>query len=495
MGGDDPPPDQLSTTEQSIFAQVPGFHKLEKDLSWDQVATAVGSRYALASWTTTAAGYFPENVVNAVYRDSGGCVRRRYMSDLDGIWRSDATLQSCDVPGFSSDVGVAAWGPARLDVFWFQYNLGGSNRLLHAGWDGAAWFYEDLGATATFPTSAPAVASWSVGHLDVLWRDNGGQLRWRSFDRGKKGAAGYTPNGWSIAETVLASGVPDTQISAVSEQLYSLHVGFRTSDNKLRHHYTVDGTNWNVETVNTYLDSPPSLVSWGSGHLVAYARRGDKLIELTKSGTQWSPAEWGSTTAFGDPVAGAARGRAGRIDLLSKPANTPTLNHTLFQESLLGFQPLANPQPSYWCWLATSGAVVNWIHKMTWRTCDFASNTLRASCCGKTPPEACLETGSTTGELDDWNFSYKDDKILTVADLRYQLQVRKMPVISHHDVHGTSTNHVVVIYDIYAVNGIDYVVISDPADRGSTWVQKYSTYLAYNTNWHVDHMIYNFALK
>ena len=63
-----------------------------------------------------------------------------------------------------------------------------------------------------------------------------------------------------------------------------------------------------------------------------------------------------------------------------------------------------------------------------------------------------------------------------------------MPVISHQSSNVSSTNHVVVLRDIYAIAGTDYVVIADPANGGKSWVWPYATYLAYNTNWSVDYM-------
>jgi len=482
----------LGTTEESIFAQVPGAHQVDQNLSWDAVASGVTGRYALASSTVTG-GVFPENVVHAIYRDANGCLRRRHMSDRDGIWRTDTALQSCDSAGFFSDAGAVSWAAGRLDVFWFSFSLFGPARLSHAFLDGGIWRYEDLGATETVPTFAPAVASWGVGHLDVMWRDSTGALRWRSFDRAKKGAAGYTGSGWSIGEKVLLQFLPSSQISIVSPRLLEIHVAYRNGVSKLQHYYTTDGYNWTMEPTDVVIDTPPSLASWGPGHLVAYATRAGALRQAQKIGTTWDSSDYVSTTAIGTPVAAAALGRTGRIDLLGSPDGA-ALKHTFFQESLPGFRTLRNPYTKHWCWLNTTAMVVNYIHQMSWPTCQYASLELDRACCSATPEDGCVTTGSTTDALSNWGLDWDDDLVLTADQLRYQLQVRRMPVISHHDIHGSSTNHVVVLHDIYAVNGEDYVVIADPADGGKSWVWKYSTYLAYNTKWHVDYMLYNIHL-
>ena len=60
-------------------------HAVGQNINWDNVAYDLPSGYALASWKVVG-GTFPENIVNAVYRDASGCLRRRFMSDLDGIW-------------------------------------------------------------------------------------------------------------------------------------------------------------------------------------------------------------------------------------------------------------------------------------------------------------------------------------------------------------------------------------------------------------------------
>lgn len=481
--------DALGTSEQSIFANVPGAHRVTQNISWDTVAYNLPAGYALAAWTQVRA-QLPENIVNAVYRDAGGCLRRRYMSDRDGIWRSDTALASCEDPGFGSDPAVVAWGPNRLDVFWFRYSFIAPPHLAHAVFDNGVWYYEDLGATATTPSLAPAATSWGVGRLDVFWVDAGGVLRRRSFDRSKKGALGYTPGGWTVGETTLNSFMPSTQIAAVASQNFEIHLVYRSASGRLAHYYTTDYYNWSFELTNIVVDTPPTVVSWGPWQFRVFARRGTTLRQIQKNGTQWSDLIFASSAAFGTPVAAAALGRPERIDFLGSPDGS-TLKHTLYQESVPGYLELWNPYTSHWCWATTAGTVVNQMYGFAHPTCYYVSLEVGEDCCAANPDSSCITTGSDSSVLSAWGIDWTEGPPLTADELRFQLQVIKHPVIAFHDITLSFVNHYVVLRDIYAVNGVDYVVIADPGDNGESWVWPYSTYLAYDDNWEVTSMKYN----
>lgn len=484
---DAPVPGEVATADQDIFAQTPGAHQTAKTVSWDAVATKRDGEFALAS-ATASNGFWLYNVNHAVYRDTTGCLRHASMNDLNGVWQNDPSLASCD-PGFASAPAAASWAVGRLDVFWFAYSLIGPTHLAHAFWDGT-WHYEDLGATATATTGVPAVASWGVGHLDVMWRDSVGDLRWRSFDRSKKGAAGYTPNGWTVGETVLLSYLPNTQITLTEPAVSEFHVFYRTGAGKLMHLGKRPTTAWTLENTNATIDTEPSATSWGAGNLVVYATRTGALRQVTSTAAGWTSKDSTSSTALaGEVVAAAALGRPNRVDFLTSLDGT-SLAHTLFQESLPGFAELANPQTQYWCWANAPGMVLNYAYgDLNLATCAFVSAELGTACCVSPTPDDCLTAGDPEDVMDTWGLTWTDSSsVLSAAQLRYELYVRHMPVISHQNSNVSSTNHVVVLRDIYAVAGTDYVVIADPANGGKSWVWPYATYLAYNTNWSVDYM-------
>ncbi|MBX3155825.1 MAG: hypothetical protein KF773_07490 [Deltaproteobacteria bacterium] len=503
MPGEAPQPEATSTTEQSIVAAIPGIKNVNSAISWDLVAkSGVEGTYALAA----AKGIhpiLPENIVNAVWRDPNGCLHRKFMSDLDGVWRKDAALSSCG-PGYATSPGAVSWAHDRLDVFWFEY-VYGRTLLSHAYWDGNVWHYEDIGPTETTPTGVPAVASWGVGHIDVMWRDVSGDVRWRSFERSKKGTPGYNVNGWTLNEKIVPNIDPkvpvNTQISIVSPKVNSIHIGWRALTKGFTHHWTDDTVTWHPDITSTWIGVSPSLVSWGFGHVAAFTTQDSSktLIHLDWSlaARTWSARFAGSTTAIGAPVAAAALGRIGRIDLLGASTLVPdmtsyTLSHTLFQESLTGFQTLGNPQPKFWCWAASAGEVVNWVTGAQEKTCEFVGSVVHNSrCCEDPPSEECLTYGWAEDVLQTRGFDWSTTDALDPFALRLQLQVLNMPVIVKHDLPGTNIGHLVTLHDIYAVNGEIYVVISDPGFNGGNWVIKYADYLRYDDTFQVDEMIYN----
>lgn len=487
VGSEDEP--ALGTDQESIFANVPGAHAVGQNIDWDDVAYDLPSGYALASWKVVG-GTYPENVVNAIYRDAAGCLRRRYMSDLDGLWHTDAALASCEDPGFGSDPAAVAWGPNRLDLFWFVFSFAAPPHLHHAFLDTGVWRYEDLGATATAPTYAPAAGSWGVGHLDVMWRDAAGMLRWRAFDRGKRGAPGYNASGWATTDSQLPVYLTNTQIAMVEGQLSDVHVAYRLSNGKLAHYYTTDYYNWTWENTGITIDTPPTLASWGPWHLLIFARRGTNLRQIQKTGTTWTDSAIVSTAGFGNPVAAAALGRPERIDFLGSP-DGETLVHTLYQESIPNFRSLWNPYTSHWCWANVAAMVIDVLYDADYRTCDIVSLDVGEDCCAAVPDSSCITTGSAGSVLSDWGIGWTDGDPLTASQLRYQLQVLHKPVISYHDVSWSLVNHYVVLRELYAIDGVTYVVIADPGDNGRSWVWPYATYLAYDTNWYVHSMQYN----
>jgi chitodextrinase len=128
------------------------------------------------------------------------------------------------------------------------------------------------GPTSNQATSAPAVASWGSGHLDV-------------FTRG--------------------------------------------ADNVLYHKYLLNG-NWSGwESLGVGLTSDPAAVSWGYGRVdVFFKGLGDYLWHKSFSGSGWSGAD-----QLGGPIgsgAGVSSWGVGRLDVFVKGANDNFMRHRYF---------------------------------------------------------------------------------------------------------------------------------------------------------------------
>lgn len=492
-------PSTIASSQDPIWAQTPGAHQTTKELTWDGVVGPISSGYTLTSWAS-AGTFGPAVQLNALYRDGNGCLRRVTTTEMDGVWHYDPVLINCNAD-LASDPAAVSWGPNRIDVFWFVYALfGGPAELRHAFWDGSTWRNEVLHDTVAQPASAPVVASWGVGHLDVMYRDNTGMLWRREFDRAKKNATGFDANGWQLSDSSVASVSGDVALAEPTTN--ELHVFYRSGSGTLMHRSsTNDGASWGLENTLITIDGVPSATTWGPGRLdVAVSRTISGVVQLKHiwriGSADWSEAHYTSHQAFGQPRLAAALGRPNRFDVVGTPDGT-NIYHSLYQESLPGFAELNNPQPDYWCFANSSGMVVNYLNQPAapLPTCVFASSDLGANCCAATVPDACLSGGSTSNVLSNFGVTWSDERILTADELRFELLVAHRPVIAHEDHNNDSGSHVVVIRDIYKVAGVDYVALVDPANRGLTWVWPYTTLINYNGNWHIDYMYQGLRLQ
>lgn len=492
-------PTEVDTRSDPIWAQTPGAHDTTQELTWDGVVGSVASGYTLTSFAQSSL-FGPVVQLNALYRDTNGCLRRVYQTELEAIWKYDPTLINCTYdPGLTSAPAAVSWGTNRIDVFWFIYGLfGGTAELRHAFWDGSTWRNESLGDTQFEPASAPVVGSWGVGHLDVLYRDTSGQVRRREFDRSKKGVIGFDANGWALSEQLIGSA--PGEVSLAEPKTNELHVFYRSSSGTLARRYTTtNGTAWYTETTAIPIDGAPSATSWGSGRLdVVASRTISGVVQLKHiwrepGRSSWLEAHYTSSQGFGQPRAAAALGRPNRIDLLGTP-NASNLWHALYQESLPGFAELYNPQTQYWCFANASGMVINYMNlpAAPLSTCTYVSSQFGLDCCVSPTPDDCLHGGDTGDMLQSFGVTWDDKRILTPDELRVELLLRHMPVIAHEDHNNDSGSHVVVIRDIYRIAGVDYVALVDPGNYGKTWVWPYNTFITYNGNWHVNYMYQGF---
>ena len=161
-------------------------------------------------------------------------------------------------------------------------------------------------------TSAPAVASWAPGRLDV-------------FARGQDNALyhTYTTNGgqtWVYWQRIPANMT--SAPTAVSWGTDRIDVFARGTDNALYHTYTIDGgTTWVYWTrINANMSSAPAVASWGPNRLDVFARGQDLALYHTYStngGTTWIYWERLGASMTSDPAAVSAPG-SNRIDVFAR---------------------------------------------------------------------------------------------------------------------------------------------------------------------------------
>ena len=159
----------------------------------------------------------------------------------------------------ASAPGVASWSAGRLDVF----ATGGDGALLHKWYDGVSWRgWESLGGHLT---SAPAAVSWASGRLDVFARGPANDLIHKWY-----GASGWS--GWESLGGVLADG-PGVSSWAAGR----LDVFVRGADNHLWHRWYNGGWFW-WENLGGILTSNPAAASMSAGRVDVFARGGDSAM-------------------------------------------------------------------------------------------------------------------------------------------------------------------------------------------------------------------------
>jgi len=485
---------KTSVSRAEIWAQSPGVNQMTQNLQWEAISTEARGDLALAAATVPSP--FPTNLVHAVYRDSNYCLKKATMDDQSATWAVELT-GACGDFGDSGPAAVA-WDFTRLDVFWFNRSLlTGATTLMHRWKDGSTWHQESLGTTLVPASSNPTVASWAVGHLDVFWTDTSNRLKRRAFDRAMKGKAPYNANGWSPEWTVATNVTGEP--TATERATNAIDVYWRrASDGMLQHLWTQNGgTSWSsAESLGVVSATAPSATSWSGSRIdlvygVSSSKLGHMWFESTSGSWKTHSESLNTTTAIGTPVAASARGRLGRIDVISLASTV--LRHTFFQESLPGGVP-PEPQPNgYWCWAAAGATVLNYLHPtLHLSQCQAVNAVLgRSDCCHATTPSACLVGGTAESVFDEYDQSYdSSDSPLSLASLKMLLQVAKKPVVSFHYHPQDGGGHIVVLTDVYRFMGEDYMVITDSKMGGGNWIMPYSEYLADHGSWKVTRMVW-----
>jgi Concanavalin A-like lectin/glucanases superfamily/Repeat of unknown function (DUF346) len=173
----------------------------------------------------------------------------------------------------ASAPAVASWALGRLDVF----AKGENGHLMHKRWNGDDWSeWRDLGGRLT---SAPAAVSWGPNRIDVFVRGHDLQLAHKRWN-GEEWSEWRDLGGNLTSSPAVASWGPNR-----------LDVFARGEDSHLKH------KRWNGEDWSEWRDlggrltSAPGAVSWGLNRIDVLVRGHDyQLAHKRWNGEEWS--EW-----------------------------------------------------------------------------------------------------------------------------------------------------------------------------------------------------------
>ena len=167
---------------------------------------------------------------------------------------------------------VASWGLGRLDVF-AQVD----GHLKQKRWNGEEWSdWRDLGGR---PTSAPAAVSWGPNRIDVFVRGHDHQLAHKRWN-GEEWSDWRDLGGKLTSSPAVSSWGPNR-----------LDVFVRGDDGHL-HQKRWNGEDWSDwRDLGGRLTSAPGAVSWGPNRIDVFVRGHDyQLAQKRWNGEEWS--EW-----------------------------------------------------------------------------------------------------------------------------------------------------------------------------------------------------------
>ena len=473
-----------------FWAQVPGVNLTTQNLDWENVASGSYSTPAVAALVSP--GLPTTNKIHVFYRDKNKCLQHLQGSDRgQDLAQGSAVPTPCD-DDMDGDMSTIAWdNSGRIDIFWFN-GFTGPRALMHRWTDGTKWYKEIVAYTATTPESAPTVASWGKGHLDVFWRDTNNKIRWLGFERSQKGKTGYTSKGWFTTERIAATNVTGTP-TAVERTTNIIDLFWKDSNGTLMHKYTNNGgTTWSgTQSLGVTASTPPSATSWGKKRVdVVYGVDANHLGHLWIDGSTgtWSPSHETlySSQTIGTPFAVAATPHSGRLDVFAVDSSWK-INRTLYQESLTGFAGVgegSNGGAGLWCSEAAAASVINYVTKPNPNisACVAANKLYSLTTCCQVPttPAACIPAGGANAGtiVGLYDISFDNNQPLSLDSLRIKLWQERQAIISHH-THPDGGGHYVVLTDTYRLHGEDMVAMFDPkfGTTGAYWVLQYSEYL------------------
>jgi hypothetical protein len=269
---------------------------------------------------------FTQNAGAAVGRN-GPAVSRRAVNSLDVFWINDttgnvntlnydsgwgSTVVDIGRPGFFVPLyrpAAVSRTPNLIEVFVVDSS---GNKIYYKQKVNGTWqpSWQQLNGIYT-AHSAPAVASWGAGRLDVFVKGASNQLLHEWFDNST------WAQGWESfpGDPLQLAGAP----AAVSWGPGRLDIFVRALDNTIRHK-AYDGNWYNWENNGGNMAGDPAVTSWAPGRLDIFARgTNGRLQHLWWQGAWvegWINGNTISGTISNCDMTGVSWG-PGRIDLLS----------------------------------------------------------------------------------------------------------------------------------------------------------------------------------
>jgi hypothetical protein len=300
-------------------------------------ATVTVNRTALApTWAAQELDVLPEGIVggpavsswgpgrlDVVVRNGGNGYSHRFYHP-DGGWRGWEDLGG----GFTSDPAVASWGPNRLDVF----GRGLDGRIWHKNWNGRGWFPQNGGGpvwelVGDQPfASAPAVASWGFGRLDVFVRGTDDQLYHAFSESGP--FSRFEPLGIYLQDDPAVASWGPNRLDVFGREKGTSQLVHMYWDFHRGNWYPRDGAGrlaW--EPLGGVISSAPGASSWGFGRLDVFALGGADTWHLAYSTGGWTAWEDLGVKILSAPR--AASWGPERIDVFAK-AQDGRLEHQSF---------------------------------------------------------------------------------------------------------------------------------------------------------------------
>jgi hypothetical protein len=207
--------------------------------------------------------------------NSSGNLVRRYFPNSSGGWGTENLPAIPEQhkrpmgPGqWVAGPTVASWGPGRLDVFW----RGADNRLkrISRASSSANWSaIEDLPEVLA---SDPAAVSYAPGRIDVFWRSDQNKLRHKVYAQ----CLGLGCNPWSATTSVAAAGnTVMTAPDVASWEAGRLDVFWGGSAGQLLHTWRWPDMTWwigGTENLGGIHAGGPAAVSWGPNRIDVFMK-------------------------------------------------------------------------------------------------------------------------------------------------------------------------------------------------------------------------------
>ncbi|GII20416.1 hypothetical protein [Planosporangium mesophilum] len=206
----------------------------------------------------------------------------------------------------ASTPAVGSLGPDQFDVF----ARGTDDMLWHTWISGGAWQpWAKLPGSVAIDT-APSVASWGAGHMEVVARSKADGTVWHTT---------LGSSGWSTMAQLTPGKVTTAPVVAVCN-VNCADVFASYTDGRLYHSYLVSGSwqPWKLLPASTTVASAVSVGSWSTNHYDVFVRGTDNAVWhswMDTAGAWYNMSSLGGSVNSAPSVTSWA---AGRFDVVAR---------------------------------------------------------------------------------------------------------------------------------------------------------------------------------